>query len=239
MSKKLPAETRELESNKPAPVQEAERAVRRYGLVLASAGGLVSLWYWMVLLQTGMFIAPVSWWAAFLVGLVVIFFFPPTRNARRSRELLSRWDSLEIESRLEAAGTPTDSRLRVAEEMAKRIREHPSTDEAVLRTTSELIHHLRVTLHDIRTIQLTRDAGAAGLVAEQLASSLADTLDFVEARAGELLSGLEELHRAVVLRDASELSRVREEADEILHRLSAEREVERFLSPSPGAEDPA
>jgi hypothetical protein len=170
-------------------------------------------------------------WLVFLIGLTGIFFYPPTRKGRRARELIDSWDSLLIDSRLAAAGATDDPRFRVAEAMAARIRSHPSTDEALLRTTSELMSQLGVTLRDIRTIELTREAHAAGLVGDQIAGSLRDTMDFIEARAGELLTRLEGLHRVVILRDASELPRVHAEADEILHRLTAEREVERLLNP--------
>jgi hypothetical protein len=213
---------------KPDAVEEAERAIKRWGLTLAGTGAAGTTAYWVALLELGVFL-PIQWWLVFLVSLVALFFFPPNRGPRNARELLRRWDDLKIQNTLEEGGASPDPKVRVAEEMTRRIVGHPQSDPAVRQVASELLASIRRTAQDRRTIRLLQQSGAwsdAGMHER----TLSDVLDFVSGREGELLASLEKLHRAVVRRDSSAAEELSLEARDLLTQLEAEEEVERLLN---------
>lgn len=214
-------------AEKPDAVEEAERAIRRWGLTLAGTGTVGTIAYWVALLEFGVFL-PIQWWFVFLVALVALFFFPPNREPRNSRELLRRWDGLEIQKILEEEGVSPDPKVRVAEEMARRVAGHPQADSNVRQVASELLRSIRRTAQDRRTIRLLQQSGSWGRAGTH-ERTLSDVLDFVSAREGELLASLEGLHRAVVRRDASAAKELSSEARGLLTHLEAEEEVERLL----------
>lgn len=185
---------------KPDAVTEAEKAIRRWGLTLAGTWTAGTIAYWVALLEFGQFF-PIQWWFIFLVTLVALFFFPPIRGPRNSRELLRRWDDLEIQGILEEGGVSPDPKVRVAAEMAQRVAGHPNSDPTIRQVASDLLSSLRRTAQDRRTIRLLQQSGAWGDLGTR-ERTLSDVLDFVSAREGELLASLEKLHRAMVRRDA-------------------------------------
>lgn len=215
------------EAEKPEVVEKAEKAVERWGLGLAGTGAVGSIAYWLALIQFDMYF-PLQWWFVFLAGLVALFFFPPNRGPRNSRELLRRWDDLKIQHLLEEGGASPDPTVRVAEEMAQRVKGHPQAEETVRQVASELLHSIRRTAHDRRTIRLLQQSGAWNQEDSQ-ERTLSDVLDFISGREGELLASLEKLHRAVVKRDASAAEELSSEARSLLVQLEAEEEVEGFL----------
>ena len=62
------------EVEKPEAVEEAEKALRRWGLSLVGTGAVGSIAYWMALLQFDVYF-PLQWWFVFLATLVAVFFF--------------------------------------------------------------------------------------------------------------------------------------------------------------------
>lgn len=223
----LPAQSVE-QDEKPIPVEEAERALRRWGLALAGVGTAGSVAYWLALLQLGVFF-PLQWWIVFLVALVALFFFPPNRGPRFSREILRRWDDLQIERALEEGGASPDPEVRVAEQMARRVTGHPSVDSAVAQVANDLLRAIRRTAQDRRTIQLLQRSGAWEARDDTRERTFSDVLDYVSGREGELLASLEGLHRAVVRRDVAAAEEVRAQAQDLLARLEAEEEVDKLL----------
>lgn len=217
------------EADKPEPVRAAESELRTWGLGLATAGAVGSLWYWMAIVDRGV-VLPLSWWFLFLVGLLVAYFLPPTRGPRLARAILRRWDELRVEQALEGAGATLDPQVQVGMEMAGRIVRHPAADAESRESAARLLHALRVTARDRRTVELMRQARMAGAaVADRGERSFSDVLDFLDAREGELLTSLERLHRAVLQRDSAAVAQLRGEADAVLERLAAEMDVERLL----------
>ncbi len=213
---------------KPVAVEEAERALRRWGFRLAGTGVVGNIAYWVALILFDVFI-PLQWWLIFLVTLVVVFFFPPNRGPRNSRELLRRWDDLEIQRALEDGGVSPDPKVRVAEEMARRVSGHPSPGATVKRIAIDLLDAIRRTAQDRRTIQLLQRSGAWEGRNGTAERTLSDVLDFISGKEGELLASLEKLHRAVVQRDAAAAEELGTEARNLLDVLEAEKEVEELL----------
>lgn len=222
-----PADEADL-NDKPVPVEQAERALRRWGLALAGTGAAGSVAYWFALLQLGVFF-PIQWWIIFLVALVALFFFPPNRGPRFSREVLRRWDDLQIDRALEEGGASPDPEVRVAEQMARRVTGHPAVDGAVAQVAADLLGAIRRTAQDRRTIQLLQRSGAWEGQDDTGERTLSDVLDYVAGREGELLASLEGLHRAVVRRDAVAAREVGTQAQDLLARLEAEEEIDRLL----------
>jgi hypothetical protein len=215
-------------AEKPPPVEEAEKALRRWGLGLAGTGAAGTVAYWLALLQLEVYF-PLQWWIIFLVALVGLFFFPPNRGPRFSREILRRWDDLQIQRALENGGASPDPKVRVAEQMARRVTGHPSADPSVRRVATDLLEAIRRTAQDRRTIQLLQRSGAWDANDDTPERTLSDVLDYISSREGELLASLERLHRAVVQRDAAAAQEVGTEAQGLLAQLEAEEEVERLL----------
>lgn len=220
------------EAEKPEPVRAAEAEVRSWGLGLAVAGGVGSIWYWMLVVDQGV-ILPLTWLFLFLVALLVVYYVPPTRGPRLARNILRRWDQLRVEHALDGAGASAHPQVQVGMEMAGRIVRHPGADEASRESAARLLHALRVTARDRRTVELMRQARMADVARpDRSERSLSDVLDFLDAREGELLTSLERLHRAVLQRDSAAVAQLRGEADEVLERLAAEADVERLLDSS-------
>jgi hypothetical protein len=213
---------------KPTAVQEAEEALRRWGWILGGTGAAGSAAYWIGLLQLGVYF-PLQWWIIFLVALATLFFFPPNRGPRNARELLRRWDDLRIQQTLEEGGASPDPKVRVAEDMARRVSGHPSADTDLKQAASDLLLAIRRTAQDRRTIQLLLRSGAWDGIESASERTLSDVLDFISGREGELLASLERLHRAVVQRDVVAAEETGLEARGLLARLEAEEEVERLL----------
>ena len=218
---------------KPRAVVDAEGAIRRRALMLVGAGVGVSTAYWVSAFAAGVLLAPMSWWAIFLVGLVAYFFYPQDRGGRRAREILEHWDHIQVQSALEISGASTDPRLQVAETMASRILQHPESRPNVDHVVASLLERLRQGARDQRIIEVmsgAKDDWPPNLPGPR---SLSDLQDYLEARTGRLLGTLADVHAAVVRRDSDAVSGVLAEATEVLAELEAAIEVERLLSDEP------
>lgn len=217
------------EAEKPEPVRAAEAELRAWAVGLGLTGVVGTLWFWIAVMDRGLTL-PLGWLLTVLAALLVAFYVPPTRGPRLARAILRRWDELRVEQALEGAGAAVDPRVQVGTEMTGRIVRHPAADTGARESAARLLHALRVTARDRRTVGLMWQARAAGATRPDHGErSLSDVLDFLDAREGELLSSLERLHRAVLRRDDVAVAQLRDEADEVLARLSAERDVERLL----------
>lgn len=226
-------ETKELtpfhEAEKPEAVIEAERTLRRLALRLTETGvGAVALWF-LSAIFLDLFV-PMSWLGIFLVGLVLFFFFPPTRNGRLARDILRQWDEVRVRGMLEADGATVDPRLEAAEKMGKRIEHHPGATAEMRRLASDLVAALRQTARDERLVELALDAQGRADHGSASGASLRDSLEYLEVRAGNLLGALADLHSAVIRRDAGQVARVLDEATGILAELDALAQVERLLA---------
>lgn len=211
----------------PRVVEEAYEVLSTYGWQLLGTGAAVAA-AWVVIGLSGGWL-PVEWLLMVLLVLLLLFLVPVTREPRLAKDVLRRWDDLRVERALESSGLSTDPRLEVAESMADRIMRHPSVDERTRAATRAMILRLRRLLHDLRRLDhLTRTR----LADERhgTSRSVSDLQDLLDARAGDILGRLAQLHRTVVLRDSASLDRVVTALEDLARELEAEREVERLLS---------
>ena len=216
------------ETLQPEAVREAEQVLRRFGLAVgASVVSLVALYVAMLFFVGPIF--PASWWTLALAGAIASYFFPPTRQAQRARELLRRWDEAAARAALEQAGTATEPQLQVAEAMGARILGHPAVDAATGRAVAQLLERLRQAARDQRTLSIMQRADESWPSTAPGPRTLSDLNDYLEARAGRLLGALAEIHSAVVKRDSEGVERVLEEANQILAEVEASNEVDRLL----------
>lgn len=211
----------------PRVVEEAHEVLYVYGwqvlgLCLAATGA----WFGAVTLGLGV---PLQWLLIVLVGLLVVYFFPVSREPRLAKDVIRRWDHLRVDRALESSGLSTDPRLEVAESMADRIMRHPSVDERTRSATRAMILRLRRLLHDLRRLDhLTKTRLADDR--REASRSISDLQDLLDARAGDILSQLAQLHGTVVLRDSTSLDRVVTAVEDLARELEAEREVDLLLT---------
>ena len=164
-----------------------------------------------------------------LALVVVLYFFPITRELRLARDVLRRWDQLRVERALQSSGVSSDPRLEVAESMADRVLRHPSADQRIREATNALLRRLQRLLRDLGRIEyltharMTMDQGDA-------ARSISDLQDLLDARVAEVLGQIAVLHRTVVLRDEAALEGVVTALEDLVRELEAEQDVERLLS---------
>ena len=164
-----------------------------------------------------------------LALVVVLYFFPITRELRLARDALRRWDQLRVERALQSSGVSSDPRLEVAESMADRVLRHPSADQRIREATNALLRRLQRLLRDLGRIEyltharMTMDQGDA-------ARSISDLQDLLDARVAEVLGQIAVLHRTVVLRDEAALEGVVTALEDLVRELEAEQDVERLLS---------
>lgn len=211
----------------PRVVEEAHEVLSAYGWQIVGTGAVAVL-AWVVVGVSGAWL-PVEWLLVALVALLLVFLVPLTREPRLARDVLRRWDDLRVERALESSGLSTDPRLEVAESMADRIMRHPSVDDRTRSATRAMVLRLRRLLHDLRRVgHLTRTQ----LADERLEASrsISDLQDQLDARVGDILGRLAQLHRTVVLRDSASLDRVLTAIEDLAREMEAEREVERLLS---------
>ena len=216
------------EDTKPEVVVEAERTIRRLGL---SLGGTAAAGSFLYLVPQFLFGTPLplSWLALFFVGLLLFFFYPQNRTARQARDILRRWDEIEIRNALEISGAPSDPRLQVAETMGSRILQHPGITPATNQVVVSLLKRLREGTRDQRLLEVMHEAEGRWPSSVPGPRSLSDLADYLEARVGRLLGALAEVHGAVVKRDADEVAKVLEDANQVLVELEASIEVDRLL----------
>lgn len=211
----------------PRVVEEAHEVLSAYGWQLLGAGAAAVV-VWVVVGMSAAWL-PGEWLLLTLLGLVLVFLVPLTREPRLARDVLRRWDDLRVERALESSGLSTDPRLEVAESMADRIMRHPSVDDRTRGATRAMVLRLRRLLHDLRRVDHLTQTRVAD---ERLGTSrsISDLQDILDARAGDILGRLAQLHRTVVLRDSASLDRVVTAVEDLARELEAEREVERLLS---------
>lgn len=211
----------------PRVVEEAEEVLSTYTWQVVGVGT-----FGAVIWAAGSLVVaplPLSWLLLLVAVLTLLYLVPITREPRLARDVLRRWDELRVERALERSGVSGDPRLEVAESMAERVLRHPSVDERVRSVTRALIRRLERLLDDLRRVEwLARTGGA--LDEGSSARSISDLQDLLDARVANLIGQLAELHRTVVLRDASALERAMGNVEDLLHELEAEREVERLLT---------
>lgn len=211
----------------PRVVEEAHEVLYVYGWqVLGLCLAAIGAWFGAVTLGLGV---PLQWLLIVLVGLLVVYFFPVSREPRLAKDVIRRWDHLRVDRALESSGLSTDPRLEVAESMADRIMRHPSVDERTRSATRAMILRLRRLLHDLRRLDhLTKTRLADDR--REASRSISDLQDLLDARAGDILSQLAQLHGTVVLRDSTSLDRVVTAVEDLARELEAEREVDLLLT---------
>ena len=215
--------------DKPEAVEQAERTVRRLGLGLGGTGATACVLWVAHVLLVGLPVVPLSWLGFFLVALVLFFFFPQTRRARLAREVLEHWDDVQVRGLLEASGSSTDPRLLAAEKMGERIGRHPGATPEMRQLATELVAALRQATQDQRLLEVVASSRGRGSGGAPFHGSLSDSLDYVEARAGDLLGALTDLHGAVVRRDAQGVKEVLETASRTLSELEVLEDLDRLL----------
>ncbi len=215
------------DGDRPRVVDEADDVLATYYVQLGGLG-LAATVGWLAALLTGNEL-PMTWLLAVLGVLALIALSPVTREPRLAKDVLRRWDSLRVDRALASSGVSSDPRLEVAESMADRIIRHPSSDDRVRSATAAMVRRLRRVLDDlIRTSYLAKARVADER--HEVSRSVSDLQDLLDARAGDILGQLAQLHGSVVLRDTASLDRVLAEVEELVRDLEAEREVDRLLS---------
>jgi hypothetical protein len=113
--------------------------------------------------------------------------------------------------------------------MAERIMRHPSSSEHIRTVVRAVLRRLKRLLDDLRRTNYLASAQVAS-DQQEASRSVSDLQDLLDARVAELLGELARLHQAVVMRDTASLDRVVKAAEDLVHDLEAERDVERLLS---------
>ncbi|MDX1494411.1 MAG: hypothetical protein R3253_10155 [Longimicrobiales bacterium] len=211
----------------PRVVEEAHEVLYGYGWQVLGLGvGAAALWG--ALFAVGVFF-PIQWLLMVLVALGVVYFFPVSREPRLAKDVIRRWDHLRVDRALESSGLATDPRLEVAESMAHRIMRHPGVDDRTRAATRSMVLRLRRVIHDLRRLEHLSKAQHAD-DRRDADRSVSDLQDLLDARVGDILGQLAQLHRTVVLRDSASLDRVVTAVEDMARELEAEREVELLLS---------
>ena len=211
----------------PRVVDEAHEVLGTYSWQLLGGGVAAALLWLATIFLGGAAFSGVLGIALALV--VVLYFFPITRELRLARDVLRRWDQLRVERALQSSGVSSDPRLEVAESMADRVLRHPCADQRIREATNALLRRLQRLLRDLGRIEyltharMTMDQGDA-------ARSISDLQDLLDARVAEVLGQIAVLHRTVVLRDEAALEGVVTALEDLVRELEAEQDVERLLS---------
>lgn len=211
----------------PRVVEEAHEVLHSYGWQVFGLGTFASgVWGALVLLEV---FVPLQWLLLVLFALLGLYYFPVSREPRLAKDVLRRWDDLRVERALESSGLTSDPRLEVAESMAHRIMRHPGVDDRTRKVTRTMVVRLRRLLHDLRRLDHLTETQIADR-RRDASRSISDLQDLLDARAGDVLGQLAQLHRTVVLRDSSALDGAVSALEDLARELEAEREVERLLS---------
>lgn len=215
----------------PAAVEEAEEAFANYrvrtGLAWLTAtaasllvGTQVFGTYWTEVLA---YLLPISAGAA---GLIV---YPLGKGIGRARRVLQRWEEIRTERAL-MAPPHADPRVRAADMLADRIREHPRSDHETLEVVRRLEYELESAVADLSAVEAAHRA-------TDMAAGVPDPRTDLELRIARLLSGLGQLHHALVLRDDVRVKTEMGELQELLGQLRAEFDVEALLDRAPPSAD--
>lgn len=113
-----------------------------------------------------------------------------------------------------------DPRLQAAEMMWQRLSCHPGATPATRRLAEDLVAALRRVIQDAARIT---ELIASGTNPESAPpeNSLSDSLDDLDARAGDLLGALAALHGVIVRRDLTGPARALVDAERMLSELHA------------------
>lgn len=215
----------------PVAVEEAEEEFANYrvrvGLawLVATATSLVVGTqvfdtYWTEVLA---YLLPVSFGAA---GIIV---YPLGKGIGRARRILRRWEEIRTERAL-MAPPHADPRVRAAEMLAERIREHPRSGHETLELVRRLVYELESAVADLSAVEAAHRA-------RDKTTDAPDPRTDLELRIARLLSGLGELHHALVLRDDVRVRAEMGELQDLLGRLHAESDVEALLGRGPPTEE--
>lgn len=209
----------------PAVVTEAEAYLRRKRWQWGLSLGALTLAL-PTLAVTGVLLFPISWWvgAGALTGASVLY--APGTRTRWAKRVLHRWEALQLDEALPAPTREKDPRLRAAEAIAERIRAHPTVDAEAGRAVEELLERVRAAVHDLQAVALLEEGGVPQADVDRTRAA-------AEVQLARWLSGLDELHHAVIAQEDARARPVQVEVQAVVARLAAARDVERLLAPEP------
>jgi hypothetical protein len=190
----------------PPAVEEAEATLQSYRVRLGASwfGGMVAS-----LVTASQFLGlypaeTLPWLLAPTAVIGALLVHPLGRRVGMARRILRRWEEIRTD-RVLRPPPREDPRVRAARMMADRIVADPASS---------------VDMEDV--VDFT--SGASPAVA-----SAADLRTDLEVRIARLLSGLAELHRALVVREAVSVRAGISDLRDLLAQLQAENEVELML----------
>lgn len=114
--------------------------------------------------------------------------------------------------------SPTDPRLQAAEMMRQKLACHPGATPGTRSIAEDLVSALRRVIEDARLIE-GRVTSRADRQHALTGSSVSDSLDDLDARAGDLLGAMTALHGVIVRRDLTEAARGLVEAEQLLSEV--------------------
>lgn len=129
-------------------------------------------------------------------------------------------DAERTARRPRSSESPTDPRLQAAEMMCQRLACHPGATPGTRRIAEDLVSALRRVIEDARLIE-ERITSRADRRHAPTGRSVSDSLDDLDARAGDLLGALAALHGVIVRRDLTEAARGLVEAERLLSDVRA------------------
>lgn len=142
-------------------------------------------------------------------------------------------DAERTATRPGSSESPTDPRLQAAEMMRQRLACHPGATAGTRRIAEDLVSALRRVIEDARLIEERITPGADRRHAPT-GSSVSDSLDDLDARAGDLLGALAALHGVIVRRDLTEAARGLVEAERLLSDVRTLEDGTRLLEGDEG-----
>ncbi|MGH7500823.1 MAG: hypothetical protein ACREL7_03615 [Longimicrobiales bacterium] len=207
----------------PEAVEEAESTIHSYRVRLSAfwfggmAASLVTATQWL-----GLYPAEILPWLiapSAVAGSLLIH--PLGRQVGRARRILRRWEEIRTDRVLQPPARE-DPRVRAGRMLAGRIIEHPSATAETEDVVTRILAQLEAAVADMGVLEITRQAGEPSTPVVEVTTDL-------EVRIARLLSGLGELHRALVVRESSLVQAEINELRDLLNQVHAETEVELLL----------
>jgi len=158
-----------------------------------------------------------------VIGALLVH--PLGRRVGMARRILRRWEEIRTD-RVLRPPPREDPRVQAARMMADRIVADPASTVDVEDVVLRIVAQIEVAVTDLRTIDFTNVVSPAVVSAADLRTDL-------EVRIARLLSGLAELHRALVVREAVSVRAGISDLRDLLAQLQAENEVELMLRGDP------
>jgi hypothetical protein len=207
----------------PPAVEEAEATLQSYRVRLGASwfGGMVAS---LVTASQLLGLYPAEtlpWLLAPTAVIGALLVHPLGRRVGMARRILRRWEEIRTD-RVLRPPPREDPRVRAARMMADRIVADPASTVDVEDVVLRIVAQIEVAVTDLRTIDFTSGASPAVPLAADLRTDL-------EVRIARLLSGLAELHRALVVREAVSVRAGISDLRDLLAQLQAENEVELML----------